>query len=487
MRKTTLPDFVLNVDGMMCQKNCGSTVASAIQSVEGISAAEVVFSERIAKVWGPTQSLSAVIASIQDVGFDAALKYSKEMKVSTNSISQPHFVLNVDGMMCQKNCGSTVEGAIRTVKGVERVEVIFSQREARVWGMPEIIPNVIQSIEEVGFDANLKYSAPQSHSLGKQATNVNIESADVQLLIEGMVDPKICPSKVEDTLRKVDGVMSVSISFETKVASIWGFADVEVLIDFLERNSKYKAIRLSSIRIRTSNEGIAILNLDETLRCTNGSSLSAVTFNLNKLKSFVELDVDHQKKEIHLIYSLTISSPEKLVEDLISMKYTKKCIVSMNPKPTRILIESPKLNLVSDSDLSNQDLLLSIGGMSCANCATKVEKSLSKMSGVLQVTVSCMTNQAKVVINNELIGAQEVIEKIISLGYECSLIAEESESLKRDLLFSVSGMSCANCASKIERVLSELPGVLEASVSCMTNQVIYNIHSSLINLYCYLI
>ena len=34
--------------------------------------------------------------------------------------------LDVQGMMCQKNCGSTVKAAIEHVVGVERVEVSFA-------------------------------------------------------------------------------------------------------------------------------------------------------------------------------------------------------------------------------------------------------------------------------------------------------------------------------------------------------------------------
>ncbi len=42
-------------------------------------------------------------------------------------------LLKVEGMMCQKNCGSTVQNALESVPGVERVIVSHPEGTARVW------------------------------------------------------------------------------------------------------------------------------------------------------------------------------------------------------------------------------------------------------------------------------------------------------------------------------------------------------------------
>jgi P-type Cu+ transporter len=60
----------------------------------------------------------------------------------------------VGGMMCQESCGSTVKAAIQSVKGVRKVTVSFSDKEARVWG-DAAVSLVIDAIESVGFDAAL--------------------------------------------------------------------------------------------------------------------------------------------------------------------------------------------------------------------------------------------------------------------------------------------------------------------------------------------
>merc|ERR1719424_1198924 len=61
-------------------------------------------------------------------------------------------VLVVEGMMCQHNCGSTVQKALSMVAGVERAEVSFLEKKATVWGSASIA-DLIDAVEMVGFDA----------------------------------------------------------------------------------------------------------------------------------------------------------------------------------------------------------------------------------------------------------------------------------------------------------------------------------------------
>ena len=98
--------FKFKVEGMMCQKNCASTVRKAIESVPGVSAAEVSYPRAEALVWGEKATPEDIIASIEDVGYGA-------------EIDVPTYKFTIEGMMCQKNCARTVREAIMSVDGVE--------------------------------------------------------------------------------------------------------------------------------------------------------------------------------------------------------------------------------------------------------------------------------------------------------------------------------------------------------------------------------
>jgi P-type Cu+ transporter len=52
-----------------------------------------------------------------------------------------------------KNCGTTVQNALRAVPGVQRAEVSFEEKTARVWGTAHTSA-LVDAVEAVGFGAS---------------------------------------------------------------------------------------------------------------------------------------------------------------------------------------------------------------------------------------------------------------------------------------------------------------------------------------------
>ena len=63
-------------------------------------------------------------------------------------------ILDIDGMKCMKNCGTTVENALRSVDGVTMAKVHFKERQAVVVGNVEV-DDLVEAVECVGFGARL--------------------------------------------------------------------------------------------------------------------------------------------------------------------------------------------------------------------------------------------------------------------------------------------------------------------------------------------
>lgn len=101
---------------------------------------------------------------------------------------------------------------------------------------------------------------------------------------------------------------------------------------------------------------------------------------------------------------------------------------------------------------------LSIQGMTCAACANRIEKGLAKLPGVVEATVNLPLEKASVTYHPHEITLEQLTEKVHELGYK---VVRDSVKLH------VVGMTCANCASRIERGLNKLPGV-KASVNLAT-------------------
>ncbi|SHM62878.1 Cu+-exporting ATPase [Caldanaerovirga acetigignens] len=99
---------------------------------------------------------------------------------------------------------------------------------------------------------------------------------------------------------------------------------------------------------------------------------------------------------------------------------------------------------------------LNIKGMTCASCAARIEKVLSKMAGVQEVNINFAVEKASIAFNPGEVSIADLVQKIRDLGYD--VIPDRVE-------LGLKNMSCASCAARIEKALSRAPGVLKASVN----------------------
>jgi Cu+-exporting ATPase len=104
---------------------------------------------------------------------------------------------------------------------------------------------------------------------------------------------------------------------------------------------------------------------------------------------------------------------------------------------------------------------LPVQGMSCASCVAKIERAVTRLAGVQSASVSLAAERATVTYEPARLGVPEITKAIEDLGYEVLL---------EKLTFSVQGMSCASCVTKLERALHAVPGVMRASVNLGTEK-----------------
>ncbi|MBZ9536156.1 copper-translocating P-type ATPase [Cytobacillus oceanisediminis] len=97
-----------------------------------------------------------------------------------------------------------------------------------------------------------------------------------------------------------------------------------------------------------------------------------------------------------------------------------------------------------------------ITGMTCAACATRIEKGLNKMQGVENATVNLALEKATVKYRDGELSPMEIKEKVEGLGY--GIVTEKLE-------LDISGMTCAACATRIEKGLNKMTGVNKATVN----------------------
>ena len=110
-------------------------------------------------------------------------------------------------------------------------------------------------------------------------------------------------------------------------------------------------------------------------------------------------------------------------------------------------------------------LQLSIGGMTCASCTSSVDRSLTDLSFVHDVTVSLMTNSATVEYSGTPDNIKTIVDKIEDLGYECSVEnhhapstdhekSKQNQVHRRTVSIQVDGLFCEHCPDRIVETLS---------------------------------
>jgi len=102
-----------------------------------------------------------------------------------------------------------------------------------------------------------------------------------------------------------------------------------------------------------------------------------------------------------------------------------------------------------------QAISIPIEGMTCASCAGRVEKALTKVPGVKSVSVNLATERATIQASGE-VDRNALIEAIHKTGYEVPTSRVE---------LNVMGMTCASCVGRVEKALRSVPGVVEAAVN----------------------
>ena len=97
---------------------------------------------------------------------------------------------------------------------------------------------------------------------------------------------------------------------------------------------------------------------------------------------------------------------------------------------------------------------LPIAGMTCASCAGRVERALSKVVGATAVSVNLATEQARIQAPSDSLPA--LMDAVHKAGYS---VPQQSIEL------SIDGMTCASCVGRVERALAKVPGVKSVSVN----------------------
>ena len=110
---------------------------------------------------------------------------------------------------------------------------------------------------------------------------------------------------------------------------------------------------------------------------------------------------------------------------------------------------------------------LKISGMTCATCASTIEKALRNLPGVVAAQVNFGSEVAEVEYDSSHVKLDDLEKAVRDAGYQ---------TVNEQVVLRVGGMSCVSCVTTIENALKALDGVVGVTVNLATEKayVTYN-------------
>ncbi|WP_408631241.1 heavy metal translocating P-type ATPase [Methylomusa anaerophila] len=107
-----------------------------------------------------------------------------------------------------------------------------------------------------------------------------------------------------------------------------------------------------------------------------------------------------------------------------------------------------------------------VDGLDCADCAAKLEKRISKLTGVMDANVNFATAKLKVTYDQSKLQPAQIAKAVGGFGYQAALMpAAGGPSGTQQSVFQVAGLDCGDCAAKLEKRIAALAGVASAQVN----------------------
>lgn len=121
------------------------------------------------------------------------------------------------------------------------------------------------------------------------------------------------------------------------------------------------------------------------------------------------------------------------------------------------------------SDSTVQNSKVSVKGMHCAACSSRIENVVSKIDGVKEASVNLASEILSLRWDEQIVPYSAIQEKVKGLGFELGSLPVNTQA---EYELTIGGMHCAACSTRVEKVVGNLPGVDSASVNLATETAI---------------
>ncbi|XP_032878170.1 copper-transporting ATPase 2 isoform X2 [Amblyraja radiata] len=493
----------LRVEGMTCL-SCVSLIEGKLGRLQGVLEVTVSLSNRRAVIMYQPRLIhpEQLQRHINEAGFKAAIesRTSSAKRALNNSISSQDGKRNqsptpkdrrpgvarslvmvnfhIEGMHC-RSCVSNIEGTVRELPGVQSISVSLEDQKAIAEYNPLLTnPTLLKSVIEALPPGKFKVHLPDGM---KMVSETSFPISNTPLLQQpggtSAQHPQP-PARAEvDT-----GGMTDNSCVQSRQSEISQRKDVK-LIHVLPANElgmiHFDPAETKTERLNTAvNATASVSSLSESSRHSTakrkGPSVESLKLVLPtddcdlEFLPFMDIPSDHSFEKVEKCFvqitGMTCAScvaniernlqKEEGIHSVLVALMAGKAEVKYYPdivQPATIAEFITELGFgatVIQDEPSAGKLVLNITGMTSASCAHTIESKLTRVEGVLYVSVALATSRAHVTLDPELLGPRDVVRMIQGLGFEASLVKrdtalhnlehkEEIKQWRKSFLFSL--------------------------------------------------
>jgi len=116
----------------------------------------------------------------------------------------------------------------------------------------------------------------------------------------------------------------------------------------------------------------------------------------------------------------------------------EKAVVQYDPSrwtPSQLAEEIDDIGFEAEEivEAKQDEVILTIYGMTCASCSSTIEKEFNSTDGIISISISLATEKAKIHYEKSKLGLRDLIEKVEDLGFEAT-ISDESDKTQLNSL-----------------------------------------------------